>query len=72
MDNSWDLHHLRKIIEAQGNMIRLQARVAGMQAENVYRQQCGHTVAYDEASFHRAIAEENAGVNDIAQLLYHS
>lgn len=72
MDNSWDIHYLRKIVEANANMIRLQARVAGMQAENQQRANLGQSVAYDAASFDLAVSQEQADVNSITSLLYHS
>lgn len=72
MDHSMDLYRLGKIVEANANMIRLQARVAGMQAENQQRANLGQSVAYDAAAFDRAITEEQAGVNEITFLLHHS
>ena len=68
MDNSYDIHYLRKIVEANANMIRLQARVA--EYAGLARSRVSNAVTPSPTT--RVISEENAGINDIATLLYHS
>ena len=59
----------RGYIIALGNIARLNARIAGMVAENDYRKACGNQVAYAEEAFMLAIDEECCGFNSIVALV---
>ena len=72
MDYSEQIYQLKKIIEAFGNIVRLQTVTAGMTAENQQRERCGLSMAYDEKAFTDAIVLEQADVNSIATILYHN
>lgn len=48
----------------------LRAEVAGMEAENTHRIQCGNSVAYGDSSFNEAVINNGLGVNDIHRLVH--
>lgn len=56
------VHHINAAVAAS------MARIAAMQAENTYREQCGNSIAYGEEAFHvEATLIQNAA-NDLRAL----
>ena len=49
----------------------LMATVAGMQAENQHRMNCGNSIAYGEEAFQRAIDESYCTHNAVLALFHH-
>jgi hypothetical protein len=49
----------------------LNAEVAGMQAENQHRKNCGLAVAYTEEAFQKAIAANGLGENGVISVAVH-
>lgn len=45
------------------------ATVLGMQAENMQREACGHSMAYDDEAFQKAIDDSGAHHNAAVELL---
>lgn len=48
--------------------VRVLAYVEGMKAENMQREQLGHSMAYTEAAFAAVIEAEGIGCNDILEM----
>lgn len=49
----------------------LNAEIAGMIAENQWRQSNGNAMAYDEEAFFQAIARNGLGENGVTQVAIH-